>query len=179
MTNILVNLNYTLVVRICQEGMKKGSSRKVGGANKGLGEAPKSCTRKEHESATNSIAKRGQGAIAPCRVKGQRPLWGLGQRPNCSASNLLKGRSQQGAGSEASLPVTLRVLRRAPNLLFLLLAHCRAKWARPSCWSFRHSCSFPKAGDFASAEATKGLSDRPLETFGAATFGVVCGWLMP
>ena len=48
---------------------------------------------------------------------GQRPLWGLGQRPNCSASNLLKGRSQQGAGSEASLPVTLRVRRRAPKLL--------------------------------------------------------------
>ena len=88
------------------------------GANKDLGEAPKSCTRKEHESATNSIARRGQGAIAPCRVKGQRPLWGLGQRPNCSASNLLKGRSQQGAGSEASLPVTLRVRRRAPKLLF-------------------------------------------------------------
>ena len=95
-----------------------GSSRKVGEANKGLGEAPKSCTRKEHESATNPIAKRGQGAIAPCRVKGQRPLWGLGQRPNCSASNLLKGRSQQGAGSEASLPLTLRVRRRAPKLLF-------------------------------------------------------------
>ena len=55
---------------------------------------------------------------APCRVKGQRPLWGLGQRPNCSASNLLKGRSQQGAGSEASLPVTLRVRRRALKLLF-------------------------------------------------------------
>ncbi|MEE0105120.1 MAG: hypothetical protein U0I27_12630, partial [Christensenellales bacterium] len=34
---------------------------KLGGANKGLGEAPKSCTRKEHESTTNSIAKRGQG----------------------------------------------------------------------------------------------------------------------
>ena len=32
---------------------------------------------------------------ASCRVKGQRPLWGLGQRPNCSASNLLKGSSQQ------------------------------------------------------------------------------------
>ena len=95
-----------------------GASRKVREANKGLGEAPESCTRKEHESTTNSIAKRGQGAIAPCRVKGQRPLWGLGQRPNCSASNLLKGRSQQGAGSEASLPVTLRVRRRAPKLLF-------------------------------------------------------------
>ena len=71
------------------------SSRKVGGANKGLGEAPKSYTRKEHESATNSIAKRGQGAIAPCRVKGQRPLWGLGQRPNCSASDQHRKRTQQ------------------------------------------------------------------------------------
>ena len=65
------------------------------GANKGLGEAPKSCTWKEHESATNSIAKRGQGAIAPCRVKGQRPLWGLGQRPNCSAGDQHLKRAQQ------------------------------------------------------------------------------------
>ena len=68
-------------------GFFVGFSRKVGGVTKGLGEAPKSCTRKEHESATNSIAKRGQGAIAPCRIKGQRPLWGLGQRPNCSAGD--------------------------------------------------------------------------------------------
>ena len=65
------------------------------GANRGLGEALKSCTRKEHESATNSIAKRGQGAIAPCRVKGQRPLWGLGQRPNCSAGDQHLKRTQQ------------------------------------------------------------------------------------
>ena len=72
-----------------------GSSRKVGGANKDLGEATKSCTRKEHESATNSIAKRGQGAIAPCRVKGQRPLWGLGQRPNCFAGDQHLKRTHQ------------------------------------------------------------------------------------
>ena len=72
-----------------------GSSREVGETNKGLGEAPKSCTRKEHESATNSIARRGQGAIAPCRVKGQRPLWGLGQRPNSSASDQSQGSRQQ------------------------------------------------------------------------------------
>ena len=65
------------------------------GANKGLGEAPKSYTRKEYESATNPIAKRGQGAIAPCRVKGQRPLWGLGQRPNCSAGDQHLKRTQQ------------------------------------------------------------------------------------
>ena len=32
---------------------------------------------------------------------------------------------------------------------------------------------------FASAEATKGLSDRPLETFGAAAFGVIRSWLIP
>ena len=70
------------------------SSRKIGEANKGLGEAPKSCTRKEHESATNPIAKRGQGAIAPCRVKGQRPLWGLGQRPNCFAGDQNLKRTQ-------------------------------------------------------------------------------------
>ena len=76
-------------------GIFFGSSQKVGGANKDLGEAPKSCTRKEHESATNSIAKRGQGAIAPCRVKGQRPLWGVGQRPNCSASDQSQGSRQQ------------------------------------------------------------------------------------
>ena len=77
-----------------------GSSRKVGEANKGLGEAPKSCTRKEHESATNSIAKGVKGGLrpfssAPCRVKGQRPLWGLGQRPNCSASDQHRKRTQQ------------------------------------------------------------------------------------
>ena len=72
-----------------------GSSQNLWEANNGLGEAPKSCTRKEHESATNSIAKRGQGAIAPCRVKGQRPLWGLGQRPNCSASDQSQGSRQQ------------------------------------------------------------------------------------
>ena len=34
---------------------------------------------------------------APCRVKGQRPLWGLGQRPNCWLVAQLKGKSQQKA----------------------------------------------------------------------------------
>ena len=57
----------------------------------------------------------------------------------------------KGAGSEASLPVTLRFRRSAPKPLF-----CASR-------------------GFAPAGATKGLSDRPLETFGAATFGVVCG----
>ena len=82
------------------------SSRKVGEANKGLGEAPKSCTRKEHESATNPIAKRGQGGTSSlfvCPLQGQGgtsflfvcPLWGLGHRPNCSASDQSQGSRQQ------------------------------------------------------------------------------------
>ncbi len=129
----------------------------------------KSNTRKKYESELNSIAKRGQGAIAPCRVKGQRPLWGLGQRPNCSASNLLKGRSQQGAGSEASLPVTSRVLRRAPKLLIRPTVLCRAKWARPCCWSERASWSLSQAGDFAPAGASRGLCGRPRHPFAVHT----------
>ena len=88
------------------------------GGKQGLRRSTKSCTRKEHESASNSIAKRGQGAIAPCRVKGQRPLWGLGQRPNSSTGDQHLNALNKGAGSEASLPVTLRVRRRAPKLLF-------------------------------------------------------------
>ena len=152
-----------------------------------------------------------KGGFPPCRVKGQRPLWGLGQRPNRSTGDHSKGITNKGAGSEASLPVTLRVLRRAPKPLYPTTVPCRARWARPSCWCRRHSgavkqaCFLPQAGDFASAEATrgqwkrtkfavapltpspctfsylifivaggiapagatKGLSDRPLETFGA------------
>ena len=146
-----------------------------------------------------------KGGFPLAGSRGGAPLWGLGQRPNRSSSNQFKGRNQQGAGSEASLPVTLRVLRRAPKPLYPSLAHCRVKWTRPRSWSFRHNRSFLQAGDFASAEATrgqwkrtkfavapltpspctfsylifivaggiapagatKGLSDRPLETFGA------------
>ena len=32
---------------------------------------------------------------APCRVKGQRPLWGLGQRPNSSTGDQYAKRAQQ------------------------------------------------------------------------------------
>ena len=63
------------------------------------------------------------GDFVPFRLplagsRGGAPLWGLGQRSNCSSFNLLQGKSQQGAGSEASLPVTLRSRRSAPKLLF-------------------------------------------------------------
>ena len=147
-------------------------------------------------------------------VKGGFPLAGSrdsvpcgvwGNAPTVPRATNSKGKANKGAGSEASLPVTLRFLRSAPKLLYPSLAHCRVKWTRPRSWSFRHNRSFLQAGDFASAEATrgqwkrtkfavapltpspctfsylifivaggiapagatKGLSDRPLETFGA------------
>ena len=40
-------------------------------------------------------AKKGSRGNAPCRVKGQRPLWGLGQRPNCFSGAQFKRSSQQ------------------------------------------------------------------------------------
>ena len=85
-------------------------------------QSQKSSTRREYEEEVNSIARRGQGGIPPCRVKGRRPLWGLGQRPNRCLSKLLKGNSQQGAGSEASLPVTMRSRRSAPQAALSLNA---------------------------------------------------------
>ena len=97
---------------------------KFGGANKGFGEAPKSCTRKEHESATNSIAKRGQGGdFVPFRLPlaGSRdsvPCGVWGNAPTVPRPTNPKEVANKGAGSEASLPVTLRVRRRASKLLF-------------------------------------------------------------
>ncbi|MEE0164710.1 MAG: hypothetical protein UE029_10495, partial [Christensenellales bacterium] len=82
----------------------------------------------------------------------------------------------KGAGSEASLPVTLRVLRRAPQAALSI----NSTLSRQMDATDQHGRRFSLiAGlfccrDFASAEATRGLSDRPLDPFGAATFGVVC-----
>ena len=88
------------------------------GANKGLGEAPKSCTRKEHESATNSIARRGQGAMPLAGSRDSVPCGVWGNAPTVPRPTNTKEVANKGAGSEASLPVTLRVRRRAPKLLF-------------------------------------------------------------
>ena len=60
-------------------------------------------------------------------VKGQLPLAGSrdsvpcgvwGNAPTVPRPTNLKEATNKGAGSEASLPVTLRVRRRAPKLLF-------------------------------------------------------------
>ena len=70
------------------------------GANKGLGKAPKSCTRKEHESATNPIAKRGQGGtsslfICPLQGQGTASLVGFGATPQQFHGRPASKRTQQ------------------------------------------------------------------------------------
>ena len=78
-----------------------GSSRNLGGANKGLGEAPKKAARGRSMKARPTQSRKGvKGGLrpfssAPCRVQGQRPLWGLGQRPNCSSPDQSQGSRQQ------------------------------------------------------------------------------------
>jgi len=65
----------------------------------------------------------GSRGSAPCGVWGNAPTVPRATNPKEAAN--------KGAGSEASLPVTLRSRRSAPKRLYPLLAHCRAKWARP------------------------------------------------
>ena len=98
--------------------------------------------------------ERGQGENFPLQGQGIASLVGFGQRPNCFSGAQFKETAHKGAGSEASLPVTLRSLRSAPKLLFPTSVLRRAGWARPNSWSIRHSLSFPKAGDFPPAGAS-------------------------
>ena len=83
---------------------------------------------------------RGQGAELPCGV------WG--NAPTVPRATSMPNVLNKGAGSEASLPVTLRVRRRAPKLLYPQLAYCRAKWARPSSCSFLLQMAFPETPGF-------------------------------
>ena len=83
------------------------------------------------KSAQAGAPPKGSRGNAPCGVQRRRLWWGLGQRPNCRTGDQLQG-ANKGAGSEASLPLTLRSRRSAPNSLYQLLAHCRAGWARPT-----------------------------------------------
>ena len=104
--------------------------------------------------------KKGQGAMPLAGSRDSVPCGGWGNAPTVFRALNFKEAANKGAGSEASLPVTSRFLRSAPKLLFPTSVLCRAKWARPTCLSFRHSNSFPQAGDFASAEVTKGQWKR-------------------
>ena len=98
-------------------------------------------------------AKKGsRGDFVPFRLplagsRGGAPLWGLGQRPNCFSGAQLKGNSQQ-RRRQRSVPASSFALpqKRPPSCFPQRAAHCRAKWARPTCCSARYSSSFPQAG---------------------------------
>ena len=91
--------------------------------------------------STQSRERSQRGDFVPFHLplagsRGGAPLWGLGQRHNCCSSSLLKKRSQQSAGNEASLPVTLRIRRCAPQLALSITSTLSRPLARPSGSSF-------------------------------------------
>ena len=123
---------------------------------------------RKRESRGSKTLWRGQGA-APLVEVGATPQLFHG-RPVCQA------RSTKGAGSEASLPVTLRSRRSAPKRLYPLLAHCRAKWARPHsrsttpcpCFSPTNGYPTPKGHKKNQRHKTAGFFNSPeIFTFSA------------
>ena len=139
------------------------------------GKATKNGCKKRVKGGTSSLfvcPLQGQGAELPCGV------WG--NAPTVFRALSSKGTVNKGAGSEASLPVAKKPSkysssnmggdrRRSPE------GDRKALWNYANDQFDRKINSgyskkltfFILAGDFASAEATKGLSDRPLETFGS------------
>jgi len=90
----------------------------LGETNKGLGKAQK---------AARGRSMKARPTQSRGGVKGQLPLAGSrdsvpcgvwGNAPTVSRATSMPKALNKGAGSEASLPVTLRVRRRAPKLLF-------------------------------------------------------------
>ena len=114
------------------------------------------------EAQPSRAAKKGQGAMPLAGCRGGAPAGVWGNAPTVPRQTNSKGTAHKGAGSEASLPVTLRVLRRAPKPLYPTTVLCRAKWARPSCWSCDHSRSFPNAGISLLRERQGGFAVAPL-----------------
>ena len=89
-------------------------------------------------------------------VKGGFPLVGFGATPQLFRGRpAFQTRSTKGAGSEASLPVTLRSRRSAPKPLYPVLAHCRAKWARPHSRSTTPRPCFPPPNGYPTPKNTR------------------------
>ena len=97
-------------------------------------------------------------SLAGCRDSVPAGVWG--NAPTVPRPINPKEAANKGAGSEASLPVTLRFRRSAPKLLFPTSVLCRAKWARPYSWSYNQSCSFAQAGVSRLRARPKGNENR-------------------
>ena len=97
--------------------------------------------------------ERGQGAELPCGVWGNAPTVGRAtSMPNASS---------KGAGSEASLPVTSRIRRCAPQLALPTPRTLSRQMGATEYQSFPIILILWKCRDFATVEATRSLSLAP------------------
>ena len=131
--------------------------------------------------------EKGSRGKAPCRVKGQRPLWGLGQRPNRSAGDQYASRAQQ-RRRQRSVPASNFALpQERPQPHIRPLTHCRARWARPTsmgndlfsrCWSFLLQEVSPlrrRVGGFAVAPDTPSHCTSMFPNFSRCRGNRACG----
>ena len=102
-----------------------------------------------------------RGALPLRRVKGQRPLWGLGQRPNCSASDQFQGSRQQ-RRRQRSVPASnfARPQTRPQAALFNVYAVSRRWRDRTACLSDMAAC-FRKQGFRACGRESGALRSPP------------------
>ena len=100
------------------------------------------------------MPKKGQGTMSLAGSRGGAPCGAWGNAPTaapldqlCQTRQFRSTSAEQRSAFSAAL-VTLRSRRSAPKLLYPQLAHCRARWARPT--SMRNN--FPNAGLFCCRE---------------------------
>ena len=108
------------------------------------------------EKPTQSREWESRGSKTLWQGQGAAPLVGFGATPQLFHGRpAFQTRSTKGAGSEASLPVTLRSRRSAPKPLYPVLAHCRAKWARPHSRSTTPRPCFPPPNGYPTPKNTR------------------------
>ena len=125
------------------------------------------------QARSSRNAKNGSRGNAPCRVKGQRPLWGLGQRPNCSAGDQYAKRAQQRC-RQRSVPASnfARPQTRPQAALSTTCTLSRQMGATdllvfPTIADLSRKQGFRLCGGDQRAVRTDEVCDRPLETFGS------------
>ena len=103
--------------------------------------------------------------------RGGAPLWGLGQRPNCSTGDQFQ-ESRQQRRRQRSVPATnfARPQTRPQAAHSTTCTLSRQMGATDQHRETIPVLVFFIAGDFASADATRGLSARPLDPFGLILF---------
>ena len=138
----------TQTARFCM-GMDRGKSEQH------AEEVRKSDQLNRAEGSRGDSPLAGSRGGAPCGV------WG--NAPTVPRATSMPNALNKGAGSEASLPVTLRSRRSALKLHIRPLTYCRGRWARPTsmgndlfsrCWPFLLHEVSPlrrRVGDFAVA----------------------------